>query len=272
MLKHGSLFSGFGGFDLASQWMGWENVFHCEWNEFCQQLLNYYWPNSICYEDITKTDFSIHRGQISVITGGFPCQPYSVAGKRLGKSDERHLWPEMCRAIREIQPRWVVGENVYGLLNWSKGLVFHEVQSDLENEGYEVFPYILPASSVGAPHKRDRIFFVAFKDNFITTDSTNTENKRSGGLPNKVKEARSRKGNIVFRGCDSIPNWDGFPTQSPICSGNDGLPTRLDGITVQKWRNESLKGYGNAVVPQIPYIIFKAIEDYENYLIENKNL
>jgi len=112
-MRHGSLFSGIGGFDLAAEWMGWENVFHCEWNKFGQQVLKYYWPKAISYEDITKTDFTIHRGRIDILTGGFPCQPYSSAGKRLGKEDERHLWPEMLRAIREIQPSWVVGNKPY---------------------------------------------------------------------------------------------------------------------------------------------------------------
>jgi DNA (cytosine-5)-methyltransferase 1 len=101
-MTHGSLFSGIGGFDLASEWMGWENIFHCEWNEFGQRVLKHHFPKSISYGDITTTDFTIHRGQIDILTGGFPCQPYSQAGKRLGKEDDRHLWPEMLRAIREI--------------------------------------------------------------------------------------------------------------------------------------------------------------------------
>ena len=164
MLRHGSLFSGIGGFDLASDWMGWENVFHCEWNPFGQRVLKYYWPNSISHNDITKTDFFIYRGEIDIITGGFPCQPYSTAGKRLGKDDNRHLWPEMLRAIREIQPRWVVGENVRGIVSWNGGMVFEEVQADLESEGYEVQPFILPAASVNAPHLRQRVWFVAFKN------------------------------------------------------------------------------------------------------------
>jgi len=161
-MRHGSLFSGIGGFDLASEWMGWENIFHCEWNEFGQKVLKYYWPKAITYNDITKTDFTIHRGTIDILTGGFPCQPYSSAGKRLGKEDSRHLWPEMLRTIREIQPTWVVGENVRGLTNWNGGLVFDEVQADLEAEGYEVTPFLLPACAVNAPHRRDRIWFVAF--------------------------------------------------------------------------------------------------------------
>jgi len=99
-MRHGSLFSGIGGFDLAAEWMGWENIFHCEWNEFGQRVLKHYWPNAKSYDDITKTNFTIHRGSIDILTGGFPCQPYSTAGKRKGKDDERHLWPQMLRAIR----------------------------------------------------------------------------------------------------------------------------------------------------------------------------
>jgi DNA (cytosine-5)-methyltransferase 1 len=163
--RHGSLFSGIGGFDLAAEWMGWENIFHCEWMPFPRKVLNHYWPNSISYEDITKTDFSIHRGTIDILTGGFPCQPYSAAGKRLGKEDERHLWPHMLRAIREIEPTFVVGENVRGLTNWNGGVVFEEVCSDLEACGYEVQPLLLPACAIGAPHRRDRVWFVAYSKN-----------------------------------------------------------------------------------------------------------
>jgi DNA-cytosine methyltransferase len=163
-MRHGSLFSGIGGFDLAAEWMGWENIFHCEWNPFGQRVLKYHFPKAISYEDITKTDFTIHRGSIDILSGGFPCQPYSSAGRRLGKEDERHLWPQMLRAIREIQPRWIVGENVLGIVNWSGGLVFEEIQVELENEGYKVQAYILPAVSVNAPHVRQRVFFIAYSD------------------------------------------------------------------------------------------------------------
>lgn len=156
------MFSGIGGFDLAAEWMGWENVFHCEWNEFGQKVLKHYWPDAELFTDITKADFTKHANRIDVLTGGFPCQPYSAAGSRKGKEDDRHLWPEMLRAIREIKPRWVVGENVYGLVNWGGGLVFNEVQTDLEAEGYEVLPVILPACAVNAPHRRDRVWFVAY--------------------------------------------------------------------------------------------------------------
>jgi DNA (cytosine-5)-methyltransferase 1 len=282
-MKHASLFSGIGGFDLAAEWMGWDNLFHCKWNVFGQKVLKHHFPKSIGYNDITKTDFSIHRGTVDILTGGFPCQPYSLAGKRKGKEDERHLWPEMLRAIREIQPRWVVGENVFGLINWSVGLVFHEVQTDLEAEGYEVFSYVLPACAVNAPHRRDRVWFVAYNDN-IRQDSSKCEyeiNTSEGGqyALNDINEVAMHTNNTSeqgehigqtgkgkFNGPDSgngFDNFQNFPTQSPICGGDDGLPTELDGITFSKWRNESIKAFGNAIVPQVAYQIFKSIQQYE---------
>jgi DNA (cytosine-5)-methyltransferase 1 len=294
-MKHGSLFSGIGGFDLASEWMGWENVFHCEWNPFGQKVLNYYWPNAITYHDITKTDFTIHRGRIDIITGGFPCQPYSSAGKRLGKEDERHLWPEMLRAIREIQPTWIVGENVRGLTNWNGGLVFDEVQSDLEAQGYEVTPFLLPAASVNAPHRRDRIWFIAYNasysnllrfDKCIQYDEVNTGKGRvnafgdiskgdvNGYATNsnstnsktwtqrKILGQQNRKKTNGHSNVERTNKWKNFPTVSPICDGDDGISDRLDSITFSKWRNESIKAGGNAVVPQVVYQIFKAIEKY----------
>jgi DNA (cytosine-5)-methyltransferase 1 len=252
-MTHGSLFSGIGGFDLAAEWMGWENVFHCEWNEFGQQVLKHYWPKAISYEDITKTDFTIHRGRINILTGGFPCQPYSSAGKRLGKEDDRHLWPEMLRAIREIQPCWVVGENVRGIINWNGGMVFDEVQADMENEGYEVLPFLLPACGVNAPHRRDRIWFVA---------NSNSERCEWGMHKEDREEAERFFGSRNAREAGGA--WENFPTQSPIHNGDDGFSSKLDGITFSKWRNESIKAGGNAIVPQVVLQIFKAIEQYEN--------
>ena len=319
-MKHGSLFSGIGGFDLAAEWMGWENVFHCEWNEFGQRVLKHHFPKALSYADITETDFNVHRGRISVLSGGFPCQPYSSAGKRLGKEDDRHLWPEMLRAIREIQPRWVVGENVLGLVNWNGGLVFEEVQADLEAQGYEVQPYVLPAASVNAPHRRDRVWFVAWNSesareaekrevqrgqNTFThrvrgTIQRNAPDTDNGGgskdtIPARGKESDELSGlsrnapdsdNELRQRRDGqgTPNrstftekrteslnvprgWDSFPTKSPICGGDDGLPRELDSITFPKWRNESIAAYGNAIVPQVAHQIFKAIEAYEESLL-----
>jgi DNA-cytosine methyltransferase len=161
MIKHGSLFSGIGGFDLAAEWAGWENRFYCELDPFCRKVLSHYWPLAKQYENIKTTDFKRWAGKIDVLSGGFPCQPYSTAGQRKGKNDERHLWPEMLRAVREIKPSWVVGENVRGLLSWNEGVVFDEVQTDLEGEGYQVVPFLLPACGINAPHQRYRVWFVA---------------------------------------------------------------------------------------------------------------
>lgn len=289
-MNHGLLFSGIGGFDLAAEWIGWNNEFHCEWMPFPRKVLHHYFPKSISYEDITKTDFSIHRGTIDILTGGFPCQPYSSAGKRLGKEDERHLWPEMLRAISEIKPTYVVGENVRGLTNWNGGMVFEEVCVDLESQGYEVQPVLLPACAVGAPHRRDRIWFVATNSDSIRQHKCECDNEEftsegrinafndanqndeSGNVTNtdssnnktrtqrEILEQQNREKTNGFEYVERGNKWQNFPSQSPICGGNDGLPTELDGITFSKWRNESIKGYGNAIVPQVAYQIFKTIQ------------
>jgi DNA (cytosine-5)-methyltransferase 1 len=323
-MNHGSLFSGIGGFDLAAEWMGWDNIFHCEWMPFPRKVLNHYWPNSISYEDITKTDFSIHRGTIDILTGEFPCQPYSSAGKRLGKEDERHLWPHMLRVISEVKPTYVVGENVRGLTNWNGGVVFEEVCVDLESQGYTVQPILLPACAVGAPHRRDRVWFVAYSksgrgsigklgeseieqqvqsrhninrfESLEFASNTNlfqqyerecdneeqpserginalndtSENVGSGNVTDTCEIGFSsskpigklgKQQRFTFNYEQRI--WQKFPSQSPICGGDDGLPTKLDGITFSKWRQESIKGYGNAIVPQVAYEIFKVIAEME---------
>lgn len=164
-LTHIGLFEGIGGFSLAARAAGWETLAWCEIDPFCRAVLSYHFPEAEALSDIKTTDFTKYANKIDVLTGGFPCQPYSLAGKRLGTEDNRHLWPEMLRAIREIAPRWVVGENVYGIVNWNGGLVFNEVQADLEYEGYEVQAYLLPACSVDAPHQRYRVWFVAYRAN-----------------------------------------------------------------------------------------------------------
>jgi len=168
-----SLFSGIGGFELAASWMGWTPIVTCEIEEFPNKILNYYWPNAYHHKDVKTLTYETINNELTrrwgkewrddkiILTGGFPCQPYSAAGQRKGKEDERHLWPEMLRLIQEIAPDWIVGENVLGLTNWNGGVVFEEVCVDLEDKGYEVQPYILPASSKNAPHKRDRLFFLA---------------------------------------------------------------------------------------------------------------
>ena len=351
-MNHGSLFSGIGGFDLAAEWMGWTNKFHCDINPFSRQLCSFYWPQAESYDNIKTTDFRIWRGKIDVLSGGFPCQPFSTAGKRLGKEDERHLWPEFHRAIREIKPRYVVGENVRGLLSWSDGLVLEEVYADLESEGYEIQTFLLPAVGINSPHRRDRVYIVAkdtSSDGCIQRESeqegtafrefgntgtrgsdrihiqegsaTNSEglrinreekyengNRQSGkwgrcntndfgqiqewdaatnsecsglehghstrNVHSTVSETQGQqcKSPDDFKTDDNVytqqggpsETWAWFPIKSPLCSGDDGLPTELDGLTFSKWRKQSLMGYGNAIVPQIAYRIFATIDELEN--------
>lgn len=322
---HASLFSGFGGADLAAHWMGWENAFWCEIDGFCRQVLRYWFPKSIGYENIKETDFTPWRGKVDVLTGGFPCQPFSVAGKRKGVADDRYLWPEMLRAIREIRPTWVIGENVAGILSMvqpvgeitveSQASLFEAADKetlleeeylveticrDLEEEGYSVQPVVIPACAVGAPHKRYRVWFVAHanghdaggsgydkarrqtgscqesegKRQQVRSNTKRTGEKRDAPYPSGKRLERyihcggqkSEGRENVFRsyiaGLYPQDNWRGFPTQPPVCRGNDGLPFDVVCLTLSlgEWRGRSIKGYGNAIVPQVIYEIFKAIE------------
>jgi len=185
-LKHASLFSGIGAADLAAEWMGWENIFQCEKDEFCLKVLEKNFPKTKRYGDIKQFAAGEYMGAVDILTGGFPCQPYSQAGLRKGTEDDRHLWPEYLRIIREIQPGFVVGENVYGIINWSEGLVFEQVQTDLEAIGYEVQAVVLPACGINAPHKRDRVWFVAYSESNFR--NIQTRNERS--LTQAIQEER----------------------------------------------------------------------------------
>lgn len=286
-MTHGSSFSGIGGFDLAAEWVGWQNLFNCEIDLFCQTVLKHHFPNAEQFTDIRTADFAVYRGLIDVFTGGFPCQSFSVAGKRKGTEDDRYLWPEMLGVIRVVRPRWVVGENVYGIVSWSDGLVFEQVCADLEAEGYEVQPYVLPACGVGAPHQRYRTWFVAHRADAGIEDVRERKDEiLSGGDAADTDGHRFRlwKGKQIAIGgsespthlSDEIPGWQDFPTQSPVRRGDDGLSDWLDfdavfeGIPTprrakayNRWRNQAIKAYGNAVVPQVVLQIFETINEYE---------
>lgn len=289
-MTHLDLFAGIGGFSLAARWAGWNTAAWVEINPFCQKVLKYHFQDATGYSDIKEFDGSGYAGRIDIITGGFPCQPYSSAGKRLGKEDERHLWPEMLRIIREVSPRWVVGENVRGITTWSDGLVFDEVQTDLEAAGYEVQSFILPAASVNAPHERYRTWFVAYAGGKSVSKGTCRREEceqsygkefwsriestcQSGTTPDAKRCGQQGQGRPL-NACDFQKNGERkaswaddagrWPIESPLCSGNDGIPCGLAGITVSKHREESLKGYGNAIVPQVAWRIFDSINQFEN--------
>lgn len=286
---HASLFSGIGGFDLAADISGYSNIFNCDNNPFCKRILNYYWPNTKHYEDISTTDFTIYRNKIFLLSGGFPCQPFSVAGKRKGTSDNRYLWPEMLRAIHEIQPTWVIAENVGGFISMQNGLVFNKVLSSMEVEGYEVQPFIIPACAIDAPHRRDRVWIIAYRSGIgfeqgrsnrfgkekNTQERADIFFKSCGSkcepVTSHTDSQRLQKCNAstitekstfrdYFRNFKAGSCFSRFPTQSPVYSGNDGIPPGLSGITFPKWRSESIKAYGNAIVPQVAYQIFKSIK------------
>lgn len=428
-MNHASLFSGIGGAEVAASMMGWQNLFHCEIQEFPRKVLDYWFPNSESYEDITKTDFTKWHGKVDVLTGGFPCQPFSLAGRRKGADDNRYLWPQMLRAIRQIHPTWVVGENVNGIKTMVESCqvtqmgrsdyLFEEnhlyreesrftldkICADLEAEGYSVQPIVIPACAIGAPHRRDRVWIIAHRSDpraetvqqegqdGICSARPSTHTQCDGHSPQghgnqraRAKKSKKRKNRPQSRsrrhgsgktstytlqhrrhevhqdhqsqfpdgarsnslsgqwssshsygngsktlqpsegtertGCkrDVQPkerstspewtdrlsrlqrhdahaiserlegmyqswgeeserkcvwrdfarhceegHWKHFPTQSPVCRGNDGIPFDVDSLTISfpKWRQESIKAYGNAWVPQVAYEIFRAIEAEE---------
>lgn len=429
-MNHASLFSGIGGAEVAASMMGWQNLFHCEIQEFPRKVLDYWFPNSESYEDITKTDFTKWHGKVDVLTGGFPCQPFSLAGRRKGADDNRYLWPQMLRAIRQIHPTWVVGENVAGIKTMVESCqvtqmgrsdyLFEEnhlyreesrftldkICADLEAEGYSVQPIVIPACAIGAPHRRDRVWIIAHRSDpraetvqqegrdGICSARPSTHTQCDGHSPQghgnqraRAKKSKKRKNRPQSRsrrhgsgktlahalqhrrhevhqdhqsqfpdgartnslggkrssshsygnggkalqaskglertgrkrdvqpkerstspewadrlsgfplsphangcGCNEGEHeyassqkpqqgesqsigadcpqsrWRNFPTQSPVCRGNDGIPFDVDSLTISfpKWRQESIKAYGNAWVPQVAYEIFRAIEAEEN--------
>ncbi|MDO8094419.1 MAG: DNA (cytosine-5-)-methyltransferase [Candidatus Brocadiales bacterium] len=219
-MQHLDLFSGIGGFSLATEMVWGDEVEHifCEIDPFCQKILSKHWPNSKIYGEIRTLTQNAERERLShteyeeretevrgqwefgtrdgdwiysqpyILTGGFPCQPFSQAGRRRGTEDDRHLWPEMLRVIQEFHPRWVIGENVGGFVTWNNGMVLEQVHTDLESEGYEVQAFIIPAVAVNAPHRRDRVWIVAHS---TSERRNNGSNHRKGRhlLPNINRDA-----------------------------------------------------------------------------------
>lgn len=426
-LQHIGLFEGIGGFSEAAERAGWATIAWCEWTPFCQHVLKHHFPNAAAHHDITTTDFTIYRGQCDVLTGGFPCQPFSVAGSRKGADDNRYLWPHMLRAVQECRPTWVVGENVAGIASMAfeprvvgvggqtdiEGETLREdveelgvldsICADLEREGYDVQTFIIPACAANAPHRRDRAWIVAHKNtdndrqpreqrqeqpeneqheftragtfgrmatndgeigvtthangnghdaepttadkrsrannkqsrqgwqcaterlsheraiaNAISVGSSSQgtseeiersrggnngqqkewreKTERTGGLHGFQRHATNPNGErFEERNASTEPSqqkrqyseantgtrpqrWQNFPTQPPICGGNDGLSAALDTSALSngkrpnqnfnaynKWRNESIKAYGNAIVPEVFYQIALAINEVTHH-------
>ena len=290
-LTHLSLFSGIGGLDLAAEMAGFRTVGQCEWADYPTKVLEKHWPDVPRWRDIrTLTGESFYEKTglrtVDVISGGFPCQPFSVAGKRRGKEDDRYLWPEMLRVISELRPAWVVGENVAGIVN----MALDEVYTDLENEGYTVQAFIIPACAVDAPHRRDRCAIIAnrygaglqaqgpkqqtarvagIREDVAHAESIGLQREWSGG--DQIGGTRTEKAQPERR-CDVLSDTDRadhggrtpeyvtgewWPAEPDVGRVAHGVPSRVD----------RLKCLGNAVVPQQFYPIFQAIADIERGIL-----
>ena len=284
MLRHLDLFSGIGGFALGLQRTGgFQTIGFCEIDPFCQKVLRKHWPDVPIYEDVRLLDADGFRGTVDIITGGFPCQPWSVAGSQKGHQDDRDLWPEMVALIEDIQPQWVIGENVRGFAHQPLGLP--RTLTDLERIGYQVVTFIVPAAACGAPHKRDRCWVVAHtrhgsgwdigsaetgQDAQAERTPHHNQTARPSGEPSPVADTDST-GRKEQRGAKSArkehqASERGSQRHSLMRLDRmaDGLSAWMDEpcprvATGQKQRAARLKGLGNAVIPQIPEMIGYAI-------------
>lgn len=283
MLTHLSLFSGIGGLDLAAEAAGFETVGQCEWADYPTKVLEKHWPDVPRWRDIrTLTGESFHERTglrtVDIVSGGFPCQPFSVAGKQKGRDDERYLWPEMLRVIRELAPGWVVGENVPGILRIAAG----DVVEDLEREGYHVCVFDFEAAAVGAPHRRERVAFVA---NARHAERTGRECDAKSRTWTARIEPASRGFDLADANGAGLQGWDSAELseragERAAGAGGSRDPKEFRGgygkrIVCRGWwsvepdvgrvahgisaRVDRLKCLGNAVVPQQFYPIFRAI-------------
>lgn len=285
------LFAGIGGFSYAAHQFGFKTDVFVEMDNFCQKVLNKNFPSVPIVDDIFNFNIELYekltnKTTTDIISGGFPCQPFSSAGSRKGENDNRHLWPQMYRVIKELKPRWVIAENVHGIIHISNGLVFETVHSNLEDEGYDVQSFIIPAVAKNALHRRDRVWIVAnsYKVGFeafnncwekrhIPTEfkGSNGEKQRQGiqGIIESrtprpigtVENERGQSKNELHKNKATesplqqsrFDYFREFPTESPICRGNDGIPDRMDRIAA----------LGNAIVPQVAMEIFRIIKELE---------
>ena len=271
------LFSGIGGFSLGLERAGLETVAFVEIDEYCRKVLKKHWPDVPIFSDIKTFGRSVFEESVDLICGGFPCQPFSVAGKRKGTDDNRHLWPEMFRVIREFKPSWVIAENVRGILSIDGGMVFEQVCLDLENEGYEVQPFVIPACAVNAPHRRDRVWIIGYSNNprsgiglrvnrdkqeknqrreGFTQPKSGTKNQNASDPTGEGLAWKFNKGERFIRQqnrneCNQRSTWNEnwYEVATRFCRVDDGVSHRVD----------RLRCLGNAVVPQIVEIIGRTI-------------
>jgi len=292
-MRHIGLFEGIGGFSLAARWMGWETVAWCEWNKYCQSILTKLFPNADKLGDINKTDFTKYANTIDILTGGDPCQPSSVAGLGKGTTDDRYLWPQMFRSVREIQPPWLVNENVSGSI--ANGILDIKID-DLESIGYTCQAYRIPAESVGALHQRERVWLVAYNANFhrdikitgslckskekkqplerqqhkiyepwepvdLWAANSHPDTKRFQELNNATEPRilQERVSRYFGFGSDTHGNIPRYIIKSGIMGMLDGLPEGMDYVD----RGKRIEALGNAIVPEVAFEIYKGIEQYQ---------
>ncbi len=248
-LKHLDLFAGIGGFSLAAKWAGIDTVAFCEIDESCHKVLNKHWPMLPIHKDIKKLDGNDYAG-IDLITGGYPCQPFSVAGSQKAEEDDRHLWPEMFRIITQAKPTWVICENVYGHVKLGLDSVLH----DLEGIGYACQSFIIPALATGANHNRERVFIVAYSP---SNGQHEGKARVSNGKANEYSEEGKDEdcNNEGFSRLRFGVDWKGktigrWGVKPPALRVDDELPNRMD-------RNRMI---GNAIDPMIAYELIKSIK------------
>ena len=271
LVKLLDLFSGIGGFSYGLEKTGFQTVAFCEMDKYCKLVLQKHWKGTKIYSDvkeITKERLEADGVELpEIITGGFPCQPFSIAGKQKGTNDDRHLWPEMFRIIKELKPRWVIGENVRGIVNIQDGVVFETVCTDLESEGYEVQAFNIPAAGVGAPHRRERIWIVA--------NSRRTLRQGSSIREKNEDETRKEDADQYQRSSSSPEPNVANASAGRRASQKTEISTRGNGIEHQSWwqsepdvgrvahgvpgRVHRLRALGNSIVPKIAEEIGRAI-------------
>ncbi len=248
LLTHFSLFTGIGGIDLAAEQAGFVTVGQCELADYPYQLLRKHWPGVPKWRDIrdvtAKSVQATGIHHVTLVSGGFPCQPYSIAGKRRGEKDDRHLWPEMRRVVAELRPRWVLGENVAHFVHMG----LDDMLADLEVGGYEAWAVVLPACAVGAPNRRNRVFIVAHSD-----EQRCDEGQNETGMAGQTPAGGQKTGTWMLRHFRGRSGRIWTAPESCFERVDYGIPTELD----------RLRALGNAVNPQQVYPILKTIADIE---------